>query len=122
MKRILIVDDEPKIIQAFLDAFIFEKDYEVASAHEGEEAIKIIQNQPLSLIVLDWRLKGKWEGKDVLLYIKDSLPRVPVIVLTASFHSEKEIQSLGADGCFLKPCPEIKDKIISFLRPHPSLR
>jgi len=115
LKKILIVDDEPRITEAFEAGF--NHDYEILCAHDGEEAIQVIRQAKPDLIVLDWRLKGGIDGKEVFLFSKREYPEVPVCVVTASIQSLKEIESLGADGCFLKPCADLLEKIRSLLPP-----
>lgn len=115
MRRVLVVDDEPKITEAFVEAF--QNDYDVSSANDGEKALQLIEEQPPELIILDWRLRGHLEGKDVLLFSKKKFPDIPVYVVTASFHFIKEIESCGADACFLKPCPDLLEKVKAVLPP-----
>ncbi len=115
MKKILIVDDEKRITRAFEDVFaVF---YEVFCANDGKKGIELIRENKPELIVLDWRLKGQLEGKDVLLLSKREYPSIPVYVVTASTLEVKEIQSLGADACFLKPCADLLEEIKKVLPP-----
>jgi DNA-binding response OmpR family regulator len=114
-RRILIADDEPSILKAF--RWAFEPDYEVLIANDGKTAVSLIQKERPGLIVLDWRLKGELEGRDVLLFSKKECPGIPVYVVTASVHFLEEIKSLGADACFLKPCPDLREKIMAKFPP-----
>ncbi len=115
MKKILIVDDEPRITKSFEAAF--NHDYEILCAHDGESGIRLIRQSKPDLVVLDWRLKGHIEGKEVFLFSKKELPQVPVYVVTASIQSVKEIEAMGVDGCFLKPYADLLEKIKSVLPP-----
>lgn len=115
MPSILIVDDEPGITDAFIR--VFRNDYRVTSSNDGGEAIELIKQAKPDLIVLDWRLKGEVEGKDILVYAKKEFPQIPVYVVTASVQSVKEIKSLGADECLLKPCADLKERINAVLPP-----
>ena len=115
-QRILIVDDEEGITEAF--ERLFREEYEVILTNDGEEAVRLIKEKHPELIILDWRLKGEVEGKDVLLFSKQQYPEIPICVLTASIHLQKEIQSLGADHCFFKPCQNLKEKIRQALPSH----
>ena len=111
MRTILVIDDEPRITEAFQELFRYEPDYAITCANDGERALDLIREKQPDLIVLDWRLKGEVEGKEVLLYSKATFPKTPVYIVTASIQALKEIESLGADACFLKPCEDLKDKI-----------
>lgn len=113
MRRILIVDDEACITEAFERAF--RNSYAVTCSNDGEEAIKLIERIKPELILLDWRLKGNIEGQDILAFAKRKYPQIPVYVLTASMHLEKEIRSLGADACLSKPCRQLKEIISKVL-------
>lgn len=115
-RRIMIVDDEPRITQAFTE--LFRQDYAVHSANDGETAISFIEEFRPELIVLDWRLRGEVEGKDVLKFSKREFPEIPVYVVTASIHFLEEIKSSGADECLLKPCPDLRERILAALPPH----
>ncbi len=117
MRRILIVDDEPNITRAFQR--LLRHDYEVLSAHTGEEGMRLIRETRPELVVLDWQFKGVVEGKEVLHFSKKEFPNIPVWVITASAHFVDEIQSSGADTCILKPCLglELREKILKALPP-----
>ena len=115
MRKILIIDDEPKIIRAFEDSFAFEEDYEILSARDGGEGIRLAREKQPDLVVLDWRLNSEMEGRDVLKFLKEKCPAIPVFVVTASVHYLEEIKTLQPNATFLKPCPDLKEKITSFL-------
>ncbi len=119
MKRIVVVDDEPSITDAVKRAFRFEKGYEVVAANDGRDAMELIRGKHPDLILLDWRLKGEIQGKDILIFVKREYPDIPVYVVTASINFLKEIQSLGADGHILKPCTstELKGRVKAALPP-----
>ena len=113
-KTILIVDDEIRITRSF--AQNFRHDYRVLTANSGEDALKIIREKAPDLVVLDWRLKSAVDGKDVLNFSKVTAPRTPVLVITASVHSEEEIKARGADYFLTKSC-DPKEKIMEVLPP-----
>lgn len=122
MKRIVVIDDEPSITDAVKRTFRLEKGYQVAAANDGRDAMDLIRGEQPDLILLDWRLKGEIQGKDILLFVKREYPTIPVYVVTASVNFLKEIQSLGADGYILKPCTstELKDRVKAVLTPSKS--
>ena len=120
MRKILIVDDEPGITQAFEDSFRYEKEFEITSTNDGDAAIPLIKEKKPDLLVLDWRLRGEIEGKDILTFMKKEFPKTPVYVVTASVQFVPEIKSLGADACILKPCGDLKEKIKAALAPSNS--
>ena len=91
MKKILIIDDEVKITEAFKDSFLFEDDFEIHVLHDGGEARETIASIAPNLIVLDWRLKGDIQGRDVLTWLKETQPDTPVFAVTASYAFKEEI-------------------------------
>lgn len=113
MKKILIVDDEPRIRDAF--ELLCGFDYDVQSVGDGAAALKRLQTFAPDLVVLDWRLNSEVEGRDVLGHLKKNFPHIPVFVVTASVHFLEDIQALNPNACFLKPCPDLKEKIDAFL-------
>ena len=115
-KKILIIDDEPKIVKALCDAFRFEEGFVVEGLTDGAESIQYLQSTPApDLVILDWRLKGAVQGRDVLMYVRENKPETPVWVVTASIHFLDEINSLKPSASFLKPLPELKERIVRFL-------
>lgn len=117
MKRILVVDDEPAITDALKNAFRFEEDYELMCANDGEEGLRLLREKHPDLLILDWRLKGRVQGRDILIYAKREFPEIPSYAVTASINFLKEIESLGANGYFLKPCDDLRDRIKKILPP-----
>jgi len=114
-KKILIVDDEPKIVKALCDAFRFEEGVVVEGLTDGIEAMQRLKTSPPpDLVILDWRLKGAVQGRDVISFIKDNIVGLPVWVVTASIHFLEEIKTYEPAASFLKPCPELKAKIMRF--------
>lgn len=116
-KKILIIDDEPKIIKALCDAFRFEEGFSIEGFTDGAEAIKRLNaGAAPDLVILDWRLKGEIQGRDIISFIKDNMSELPVWVVTASIHFLEEIKSFTPAASFLKPCADLKDKITLFYK------
>ena len=101
--KILVVDDDKRINELLKDIFTIEG-YEVISAFDGEEAIRIIESDPeILLMILDVMLPGL-DGWDVLTYVKEQFD-VKVIMLTAILDEYSEARGLrsGADDYVVKP-------------------
>jgi len=79
-KKILIIDDEPDA-RAYLKAILEESGYETMTASDGEEGLKIAQETPPSLILLDLMMPKK-SGVKFLHEIKqdEQLKGVPIII------------------------------------------
>ena len=102
MPTILIVDDEPKIVQLARD-YLERAGFGVTSAYDGDAALTVYRAQPPDLIVLDLGLPGH-DGLDITRTVRRESD-VPIIMLTArSEESDKLVGlELGADDYMVKP-------------------
>jgi two-component system alkaline phosphatase synthesis response regulator PhoP len=101
--RILIVEDEPAMVQGLRDNFEYEG-YEVISAADGAEGLdRALADQP-DLVVLDVMMP-KMSGLDVCKQLKARKPAVPIIMLTARGQEIDKVVGLelGADDYVTKP-------------------
>ncbi len=78
--RILWVDDEIELLRSHI-LFLSEKGYSVETATNGEDAIKIVRDKPIDLILLDEMMAGMG-GLETLSKIKDIKPEIPVVMIT----------------------------------------
>ncbi|MBS4030457.1 MAG: response regulator transcription factor [Clostridiales bacterium] len=102
LSRVLIVDDEKTIVKGL--KFSLEREgYEVSTAYDGEEALKIFNEEKPDLIVLDLMLPGV-DGFEVCRRIRKG-SEVPIIMLTAKGEDIDKILGLelGADDYMTKP-------------------
>jgi len=115
--RILIVDDEPKIIR-FLTTSLDLAGYETTPVTTGQEALDQFSSSDLDLIILDLGLPDL-DGLDVLRDIR-SRSTVPVIILTARDDERDKVRGLelGADDYLTKPfgTQELKARIEAVMR------
>lgn len=102
-KRVLIVDDEPIVRESIRD-WLKTAGYQVETAENGEDALKILENNDFGVIILDVRLPGK-TGIKVLREVKAVKPEVKSIIITAYPSSElaDEARELGAIDYLIKP-------------------
>jgi DNA-binding NtrC family response regulator len=99
---ILIVDDD-KLLQKPLKE-ILSGEYEVSTVGSGEEALEIINNKPIDLILLDIRLPGI-DGIETLKAIRERDKNILVIMMTA-FEDVKTVitsMKIGAFDYLVKP-------------------
>ncbi len=102
MKTILVVDDEPKIVQLARD-YLEHAGFQVASASDGRAALVTARTGHPDLVVLDLGLPGL-DGLDVARALRrDS--NVPIVMLTARDDEVDKILGLelGADDYVTKP-------------------
>jgi DNA-binding response OmpR family regulator len=102
-ETILVVDDEPAIIQVVRDRLAREG-YAVLSARTGEQALALVSADAPDLIILDLMLPDL-DGFEVLRSLRQSGRDEPVIVLTARDDDVDMIVGLelGADDYVVKP-------------------
>lgn len=109
---ILITDDEASIRNSLREILEFEK-YEVLEAENGEEALKIIQNHPVDLVMLDIKMKGM-DGMEVLKKMKELKSDLPVIMISGhgTIKIAVEATKNGAYDFLEKP-PDLNRLLIS---------
>ncbi|MEK4064065.1 MULTISPECIES: response regulator transcription factor [Paenibacillus] len=101
-QTILIVDDEREVVD-LLKLYIENEGYHVLEAFDGKEALEIVQNHTIHLIVLDIMMP-ECDGFQVVKELRQSLS-VPVILLSARVQDHDKILGLkiGADDYITKP-------------------
>lgn len=101
-KSILIVEDEIRI-RFLIKDYLLKEDYNVFEAENGIEALDILKNNKLDLIVLDIMMP-KMDGLTCLSKIREH-STIPVILLTAKSQEEDKLQGyeVGADDYMTKP-------------------
>ena len=101
---ILIVDDEERMRKLIKD-FLMQKNYKILEAGDGEEALRIFQEneEKISVILLDVMMP-KLDGWSVLRQIRQT-SKVPIIMLTARGEEQDELFGfeLGVDEYISKP-------------------
>ena len=121
MERILVVDDEVKILKMVSD-YLTAVGFEVTGASDGIEALKKFNEGDFDLLVLDYMLPGI-DGIDIIRKIRNSgndSSSVPVVMLTARAEEADKLMGLeiGADDYMVKPfsLKELAARIRAVLR------
>lgn len=116
-RNVLVVDDEAKILEV-IKSYLEKKDYTVFTAENGEHAFCILENETISLIILDLMLPDI-SGEEICMKIRQK-SRVPIIMLTAKVAEENLLRGLdlGADDYITKPfsLKELNARIEAVLR------
>ena len=119
MARILVVDDEPKIVRLVAD-YLQAAGFTVVTAGSGEEALMRARTEAPDLVVLDLGLPGL-DGLDVTRTLRRN-GEVPIIMLTARSDETDRIigLELGADDYVTKPFSprELVARVRAVLRRH----
>lgn len=102
LKKVLVVDDEPKIIEV-VKSFLESKGFTVFAAENGKQALDIFERGNIALIVLDLMLPDM-TGEEICMQIRKK-SRVPIIMLTAKIEEVDMLRGLniGADDYITKP-------------------
>ena len=102
-EKILIVEDEVNL-RKLLTILLLQEHYQVIAVDNGEEALKLIEQQSIDLILLDNRLP-QMSGLDTLKIIKESHPDMYVILMTAYAGVDTAVEALklGAYDYIVKP-------------------
>lgn len=102
MAHVLIVDDEPRIVEVIRD-YLADAGYRVSTARSGEEALQHLRSITPDLVVLDLGLPGV-DGLDVARTVRQR-SAVPIIMLTARSDEADRVVGLeiGADDYVVKP-------------------
>lgn len=100
--HVLILDDERAICTSL--SFALEDLYTIATSTDPADGLRMLDNQPFDLVLLDLRL-GSSSGIDILRQIKQAHPSMTVIMMTAyaSIESSIEAIKLGAYYYIEKP-------------------
>ena len=99
---ILVVDDEPKILE-LVSSYLEKSGYKILCAKNGREALNLFQQNSVSLVLLDLMLPDI-PGEDVCRKIRYR-SQIPIIMMTAKVDEESKIRGLniGADDYITKP-------------------
>ncbi len=116
-KKVLVVDDEKLIVKGI--RFSLEQDgMEVTCAYDGEEALRLAQENKFDMILLDIMLP-KMDGFEVCQAIRE-FSNMPIVMLTAKGDDMDKILGLeyGADDYIAKPFNilEVKARIKAIMR------
>jgi DNA-binding NtrC family response regulator len=100
--KILVVDDEVDLVD-ILKEFLSLDGFEVLTAHDGVQALDLIVNGDIQLVISDIRMP-KMDGLELLKNVKKVKPEILFILLSGySDYSEEEILKKGASRLFAKP-------------------
>lgn len=103
MHRILVVDDEPNVRQAFRE-LLGSCGHEVLTAERAEQALAMIGDESFDLVIMDVCLE-EMDGLEALQRIQQRQTKLPVIVMTGhgTMRTAIEATKLGAFDYHLKP-------------------
>jgi two-component system response regulator RegX3 len=116
-RRVLVVDDEPALLDAVGYALRSEG-FEVATAQDGEAALRVVGDEPFDVVVLDIMLP-RLSGIEICRRVRDESD-VPIILLSARDAEVDRVLGLesGADDYVTKPfsMAELLSRVRAVLR------
>ncbi|MBK7425032.1 MAG: sigma-54-dependent Fis family transcriptional regulator [Propionivibrio sp.] len=100
---ILVVEDDPNLREAVCDTLEL-AGQSVVSAPGGEEALKLLDAQAVSLVVSDVRMMPI-DGITLLKEIRSRFPHLPVVLMTAFADVDRAVEAMRSGACdfLLKP-------------------
>ena len=102
MAEILVCDDDKEIVEA-IEIYLTQEGHHILKAYDGEQAIRVLQNHPVDLLIIDV-LMPKLDGIRATLKIREE-NALPIIILSAKSEDADKILGLnvGADDYVTKP-------------------
>ena len=122
MSKILVCDDDKEIVEA-IEIYLTQEGHEVVKAYDGQEALKVLKETPIDLLVIDVMMP-RLDGIRATLKIREE-NNIPIIILSAKSEDADKILGLnvGADDYVTKPFNplELVARVKSQLRRYTSL-
>jgi HD-like signal output (HDOD) protein len=115
MRRVLFVDDEPKILEGLQRMLrSMRHEWEMEFATGGLSALATLETRPFDVVVTDMRMPGM-DGAQLLAQLRECHPRIVRIVLSGHSDQEVILSSVGPAHQYLaKPCdPELLKQTVS---------
>jgi DNA-binding response OmpR family regulator len=102
--RVLIVDDEEELVTTIAERLQI-RGIQAETATDGERALKMIEENPPQVVVLDVMMPGIG-GIEILQRMKSQKLEIPVILLTGYGSTEQGMEGMneGAFDYLMKPC------------------
>lgn len=102
MQSILVCDDDKQIVEA-IDIYLTGEGFQVIKAYDGFEALELLQNHTVNLMIIDVMMPGL-DGIRTTLKVRET-SSIPIIILSAKSEDTDKILGLniGADDYITKP-------------------
>jgi CheY-like chemotaxis protein len=120
MKRVLVVDDDARLCEVLAE-FLTEDGYAVATAHDGRQALGVLRQGGVDLVILDINMPELGGASLVQMLRGDpewaDFKRLPIIVLSALW--DVVTFELDVQGGFAKPVKyeEVRPRILELIGP-----
>ena len=114
MKTILVVDDEKSVRDSLKMVLEFES-YEVQFAENGQEALRVLNQSGVDLVLLDVKMAGM-DGLEVLERIREKNAELPVIMISGHGTIETAVEATKLGAFDFLPKPLDRDKLLVTVR------
>ena len=104
-KHILILDDDTDFSNLLTNIFPKAKtDYKITPIKEPKQALKLLQNAHVDLIITDHRMP-QLSGTEFIKIVKEKKPNIPIIMVSGFLDNEtiRQLINIRLDGIFIKP-------------------
>jgi DNA-binding NtrC family response regulator len=103
MKRLLLADDEPALLNLFRKV-LEQEGFEVVTADDGALALAVLQGGGIEMLVTDIEMPNM-TGLELLRRVRQEVPELPVIIMTggSALKTVPEAYGLGVTQFLLKP-------------------
>ena len=106
LQEVLIVDDEEPLLLSIAEGLsIYKKYFNLLTATNGIEAVKLIKSSPVIDLVITDLSMPKMDGFELIAYMNRNYPKIPVIMMTAfgTPKIEEIVQNMGIYRYLEKP-------------------
>ncbi len=114
MKSILVVDDEQGIRETLAD-ILADENYDVTTADNGLEALRVLETELIDCVLLDVWLPGKG-GVEVLEEITELYPRIPVILISGHATIDLAVRAVKSGAFDFLEKPLSLDRVVTLVR------
>lgn len=123
MPKILVVDDNPDILDA-LDLLLHLHGYDVVCAQDVKSALMASQNQAIDLVIQDMNFSLETssgdEGKSLFYQLRQNHPDLPIVLMTAWTQLETAVELVKAGAIDYLPKPWSDEKLLATIAQHTS--
>ena len=113
-KKILIIDDDADIC-ALLSRFLVKKGYDTETALSGTKGLEKFKKDDYDIVLCDFRLGDKKDGKEILLEIKQHNPAAIVIIITGYSDIKIAVDVIKAGAFDYITKPLIPDEVLNVI-------
>lgn len=102
MHKLLVVEDDALLYEAYQRKF--SNIFDIKVAVDGQSGIDMAKTWMPEVILLDLYMAGKYNGLDVLEWVKrePDLANIPVLVVTNLVDAAEKVMKMGASKCIMK--------------------